>query len=143
MNNANGSVKAEVIKAVLENPDLTYEEIAKLYDVERHQVGVWARGEGIYRRQRSKASPDESGLDEKILQAEQHLAELRRQKVLTEIRLERDGSKVAVYGLGAQPLVAEHRDWLRFLRKNGAAMLREFIEAEFASAKGNLNGTIQ
>jgi hypothetical protein len=30
MNNANGSVKAEVIKAVLENPDLTYEEIAKL-----------------------------------------------------------------------------------------------------------------
>ena len=30
MENANGSIKAEVIKAVRENPDLTYAQIAEL-----------------------------------------------------------------------------------------------------------------
>ena len=144
MDNTNGSLKSEVIKAAKENPDLTYAEIGELYDLPSYRVASLARSAGIFRnRRRSKAMTEGELLDDEIRQAEQKLAELRRQKALTEIRLERDGSKVAVYGLGAQPLVAEHRDWLRFLRKNGAAMLREFIEAEFTSAKGNGNGTIQ
>jgi hypothetical protein len=82
-------------------------------------------------------------LDEKIRQLESQLSEARRQKVLTEIRFERDGNKIAVYGLGAQPLVAEYKDWLRFLRKNGAAMLREFIQAQFGCTNGNGEGVVR
>lgn len=146
MGNANGSIKAEVIKAVRENPDLTYAQIAELLGVKPHQVSIWANQDGVVRRRRKPATqptPQDDGLDGKIRQLEQQLADFRRLKALTEIKFEHEGSKVAVYGLGAQPLIAEHKDWLRFLRKNGAAMLREFIEAEFASAKGNGNGTIQ
>jgi DNA-binding transcriptional regulator YiaG len=145
MENANGSIKAEVIKAVRENPDLTYAQIAELLGVKPHQVGIWANQDGVVRRRRKPANSlaQDDGLDGKIRQLEQQLSEARRLKAATEIRFEREGNKVAVYGLGAQPLVAEYKDWLRFLRKNGASRLREFIEAEFASAKGNGNGTIQ
>ena len=144
MNKSHGSIKAEVIKAVKENPDLTYAQIADLHDVKPHQVAVWANGEGIFRRhKRSVPSPEDGRLDDKIRDMEQQLAELRRMKAATEIRCEREGSKVAVYGLGAQPLVAEHKDWLRFLRKNGASMLREFIHAQFPSVNGNGSGSVQ
>jgi hypothetical protein len=39
-NHANGSLKAEVIKAVKENPDLTHAEIAELLGVKLHQVAI-------------------------------------------------------------------------------------------------------
>jgi DNA-binding transcriptional regulator YiaG len=146
MENAKGSIKAEVIKAVRENPDLTYAQIAELLGVKPHQVGIWANQDGVVRRRRKPATqptPQDDGLDGKIRQLEQQLAELQRLKALTEVKFEREGSKVAVYGLGAQPLVAEYKDWLRFLRENRAARLREFIQSQFGSAKGNGNGTIQ
>jgi hypothetical protein len=143
-NNGNGSLKAEVIRAVQQNPDLTYAEIAKLLDVKPHQVAVWANQGGIYRRRKSEplpSAPEDAGLEDKIRQLEQQLAEAKKLKALTEIRFEREGSKVAVYGLGSQPLSAEYKDWLRFLRNNGAAKLREFIQAQFGSTNGN--GTVQ
>ena len=143
-NHSNGSVKAQVIQAVQQHPDLTYAEIAQLYELKPHQVAIWANEAGIYRRRKSTSlmtEPEELGLDDKIRQAEERLSELKRQKTLTEIRIEREGSKVAVYGLGAQPLVAEYKDWLRFLRNNGAAKLREFIQTQFGSTNGN--GSIQ
>jgi hypothetical protein len=146
MDNANGSIKAEVIKAVRENPDLTYAQIAELLGVKPHQVGIWANQDGVVRRRRKSATqptPQDDGLDGKIRQLEQQLAEVRRLKALTEVKFEREGSKVAVYGLGVQPLVAEYKDWLRFLRKNGASMLREFIQAQFGSANGNGSSRVQ
>lgn len=146
MENANGSIKAEVIKAVRENPDLTYAQIAELLGVKPHQVGIWANQDGVVRRRRKPATqptaPDDA-LEARIRQLEHALSEVRRLKALTEIKFERDGGKVAVYGLGAQPLVAEYKDWLRFLRKNGASMLREFIQAQFGSANGNGSGRVQ
>ena len=141
MNNANSSIKTEVIKAVRENPDLTYAQIAELLGVKPYQVTIWANQVGIFRRKAANHCSQDEGLEEKIRRAEQHLAELRRQKALTEIRFEREGSTVAVFGVGSQPLVAEHKDWLRFLRKNGAAMLREFIQGQFGGTNGN--GTVQ
>jgi hypothetical protein len=142
MHSANGSIKAAVIKAVKENPDLTYAEIADLEDVKPYQVAVWANEAGIFRRpKRGTARAQDDGLDERIRQLEHELSKARQLKAAQEIRFEREGSKVAVYGLGAQPLVADHKDWLRFLRKNGASTLREFIEAQFGSANGN--GTVQ
>lgn len=144
MDNANGSIKAEVIKAVEENPDLTHAEIAELFGVKPYQVAIWANQAGIYRRRtRGAVTAPGDGLDDRIRQVEQQLAELRRQKALTEVRFEREGSKVAVFGLGSQPLIAEHKDWLRFLRKNGAAMLREFIQSQFGSTNGNGRGAVQ
>lgn len=142
-NQNNGSLKTSVIQAVKEHPDLTYAEIAELLDVKPHQVAVWANQGGIFRRRKltSPSSPQEDSLDEKLRQAEQQVAELKRLKALTEIRFEREGSKVAVYGLGAQPIFAEYKDWLRFLRNNGATKLREFIQAEFGAVNGN--GSIQ
>jgi transposase-like protein len=143
-NQSNGSVKAEVIQAVKQNPDLTYAEIAQLLDVKPHQVAVWANQGGIFRRRKSTSlptEPEELGLEAKIRQLEEQLVEARRLKALTEIRIEREGSKVAVYGLGAQPLIADYKDWLRFLRNNGAAKLREFIQSQFGSTNGN--GSIQ
>ena len=141
--NGNGSLKAEVIQAVKENPDLTYAQIAELLGVKPHQVTVWANAVGVYRRRKAARlpRPEDDGLDNKIRQLEQQLAEIRQLKATTEIRFEREGSKVAVYGIVAQHFVAEYKDWLRFLRKNGAARLREFIEAQFGSANGN--GTIR
>ena len=141
--NGNGSLKAEVIQAVQENPDLTHAQIAELLGVKPHQVTVWANRDGIYRRRKTARllSPEDDGLDNKIQQLERQLAEARRLKATTEIRFEREGIKVAVYGIGAQHFVAEYKEWLRFLRKNGATRLREFIQAQFGSAKGN--GTIR
>ena len=141
--NGNGSLKAEVIQAVQENPDLTHAQIAELLGVKPHQVTVWANGVGIYRRRKTARllSQDDDGLENTIQQLERQLAEARRLKATTEIRFERDGIKVAVYGIGAQHFVAEYKDWLRFLQKNGAARLREFIQAQFGSTNGN--GTIR
>lgn len=142
MDNANGSMKAAVVKAVMENPDLTYAEIAQLEGAKPHQVAVWANEAGIFRRpKRSTSQAQEDGLDDRIRHLEHALSEARKQKALTEIRFERNGSKVLVYGVASQPLVAEHKDWQRFLRKNGAAMLREFIEAQFDRRNGS--GTMQ
>jgi hypothetical protein len=104
---SNGSLKAEVIQAVQQHPDLTYAEIAQLYEVKPHHVAVWANEAGIYRRRKCESLPNEpedAGLDDKIRQLEQQLAEAKKQKALTEVRFEREGAKVAVYGLGAQPL---------------------------------------
>jgi hypothetical protein len=145
-NHSNGSVRAAVIQAVLQHPDLTFAEIAELHDVKPHEVACWAHQEGVYRRQRRKRTsllpePKELGWDVKIRQLEEQLAEARRQHALTEIRFEREGSKVAVYGLGAQPLIADYKDWLRFLRNNGAAKLREFIQTQFGNTNGN--GSVQ
>jgi hypothetical protein len=106
-----------------------------------HQVAILANKAGIFRRQRVASAAQDDTLDEKIRRLERELSEARRQQALTEIRFERDGRKVAVYGLGAQSLVADYKDWLRFLRKNGAAMLREFIQAQFGGTNGN--GTVQ
>ncbi len=39
---------------------------------------------------------------------------------------DRDGN-VIVHGVGAQPLKAHYESWLRFLRQNGGAGLREYI----------------
>jgi predicted transcriptional regulator len=141
MDNTNGSVRVEVVKAVKENPDLTHAEIAELLGVKPHQVAMWANQAGIFRRKHANPPVQGNNLDDKIRQLEQQVAELRRLKALTELRFEREGSKVAVYGLGAQPLVAEYKEWLRFLRDKGAAKLREFIQARFGSANGN--GTVQ
>jgi hypothetical protein len=46
-------------------------------------------------------------------------------------------SKVAVFGVGAQPLVAEYKDWLRLLRNGWGAKLREFIQVQFGSVNGS------
>jgi transposase-like protein len=145
MDNANGNIKEEVVKAVRENPDLTHAQIAQLLSVKPHQVAVWANQAGIFRRRKSaNAAAQDDGLDEQIRQLERELSEARRLKAAREIRFERDGSAVAVYGVGAQPLVADHKDWLRFLRKSGPSMLREFIEAQFGGgANANGNGTVQ
>jgi transposase-like protein len=139
---ANGNLKAEVTQAVQEHPDLTYAQIAELLGVKPHQVAIWANQVGIFRRRKLASQSAQGGsLDNRIRELEQQLAEARRLKALTEFRFEREGSKVAVYGLGSQPLVAEYKDWLRFLRENGAARLREFIQAQFGSANGN--GAVQ
>ena len=134
----NRSLKAEVIQAVKENPDLTYAQIAELLGVKRHQVAVWANVCGIYRNRKAARlrSPQPDGLDNTIQQLERQLAETRRLKAATEIRFEREGSRVAVYGIVAQSFIAEYKDWLRFLRSNGAARLREFIQAQFRSTDG-------
>jgi hypothetical protein len=143
MSAPNGNLKAEVIQAVRENPDLTYAQIAELLGVKPHQVAVWANADGIYRRRKPGClpNPEKDGLDNKIQQLEQQLAEARRLKAATEIRFEREGSKVAIYGIVAQPLIAEYKDWLRFLRGNWAARLRGFIQAQFGGTNGN--GTLQ
>ena len=139
---ANGNLKAEVTQAVQEHPDLTYAQIAELLGVKPHQVAIWANRVGIFRRRKLTSQSAQGGsLDNRIRDLEEQLAKARRLKALTEIRFEREGSKVAVYGLGSQRLVAEYKDWLRFLRENGAARLREFIQAQFGSANGN--GAVQ
>jgi hypothetical protein len=51
MSNANER-NAEVIKAVKENPDLTYAEISELFNLKPHQVAILANKAGIFRRQR-------------------------------------------------------------------------------------------
>lgn len=137
--------KREAIEAVKNHPDLTYQEIAVLcssdeYTVKLHQVCLWAKEEGHSRRPRRQGTAKaveghEEDLDTKIRQLEQQLAEARQQKAATEIRFDRDGSNVVVYGLGAQPLVADHRDWSRFLRKSGVALLRQFINENFPSVQ--------
>lgn len=137
MENQANSKKAEVIQAVKENPDLTYAQIAELFGVKAYEVAIWGNKNGIFRRRKLGNPEDDSGLDDRIRQLEQQLAEARRLKAATEIRFEREGSKVAVYGLGSQPIIAEHKDWLRFLRKEGAALLREFINNEFGDSNGN------
>jgi hypothetical protein len=143
MDNANGKIKAEVVKAVQENPDLTHAQIAELLGVKPYQVTIWANRVGIFRRRKPASDGSQDNiLDDKIRRLEYELADARRQKAAIEIRFERDGSKVIVYGLGAQPLIAEHKDWLRFLRRNGAAMLREFIGAQFGSVNGNGSSTV-
>src|SRR5258708_37657402 len=88
--NGNGSLKAEVIQAVKENPDLTYAQIAELLGVKRHQVAVWTNGCGIYRNRKVTPlmSPQGDGWDNKIQQLERQLAEARRLKAATEIRFE-------------------------------------------------------
>lgn len=137
-NETNGKLKAEVIQAVKNHPDLTYAEIAELFSVKPNQVGSWANQAGI-RRQKSAIIPtqEDGELNGKILRLEQELAEARRLKAATEIRFERDGSKVAVFGVGAQPLVAEYKDWLRLLRNGWGAKLREFIQVQFGSVNGS------
>jgi len=139
----NGSISEEVVKAVKENPDLTYAQIARLLDVKPHQVAVWANQIGIFRCKSTNRPAEDEGLEERIRQLEQELAEARQLKAAREIRFESDGSKLAVHGLGEQPLIADHKDWLRFLRKNGAAALREFIEVQFGSAHGNGSPRVQ
>jgi hypothetical protein len=143
MGNANGSIREEVVKAVKENPDLTYAQIAKLLDVKPHQVAIWANRVGIFRRKPTNRPAEDEGLEERIRQLEHELAEARQLKAAREIRFERDGSKVAVHGLSEQPLIAEHKDWLRFLRKNGAAALREFIEEQFGTSNGSGSPRVQ
>ncbi len=133
-------LKRQVIEAVKQNPDMTYAEIAIVYDVQVPCICLWAKEAGVARRLRKSVetpqtveteTPQPDEVDLKIQRLEQQLAEARRFKEETEIRFEYDANLVYVYGLGAKPLVAEFKLWLRFLSKNGAALLRQFIEATF------------
>lgn len=73
-----------------------------------------------------KAQQELKALDEKRAQILKHIAEL-------EIRFEREDKNVLVYGLAESPLKADYRQWLRFLRTNKAAELREFINRKFGT----------
>lgn len=57
-------------------------------------------------------------------QAEQTLQLLRAQKALLEIRVEEDGDIITIYGVG-EPIARHRSDWLRWLKANGGAVLRE------------------
>jgi hypothetical protein len=63
-------------------------------------------------------------LEGEIHQVEQKLQQLRARKALLEIRIEEDGETITVYGVG-EPIARHRSDWLRWLKANGAALLRE------------------
>ena len=124
----NQKLRDEALKAVVEIPDLTYAQIGEILGVSGALIGVWVHSAGITRRQRkAKQLTETVDVDAQILWLEKQLDEA------TDIHFERDGNDVVVYGLGPEPVVANVKDWVRFLRHNGGAMLREFIGDEFGN----------
>ena len=68
--------------------------------------------------------PADHGLDRKIQRAEERLQQLRARKASLKTRMEEDGETITIYGVGG-PITRHWYDWLRWLKANGAALLRE------------------
>lgn len=60
-------------------------------------------------------------------QLEREMERLKAVRAELQIRFERDGSLILVYGVADNPLVAEANRWMQFLNGHGAHKLREFI----------------
>jgi transposase-like protein len=131
-------MKEAVIKAVRENPDKTYREIAELHGVPMAQVSVWAReagirrkaprGEGRIRGLGKLWNVEGDSLENIVREKEAELARLKQELATQTIRFEREGEIITVHGISRYtPFRAHYKDWLRFLRKQGPAQLREVI----------------
>jgi hypothetical protein len=145
------AMREAVVKAVRENPDKTYSEIAQLHGVPMAQVSVWARGAGIRRKSpRGEGrirglgklwNMEEDSLENIVREKEAELASLKQELASQTIRFEREGEIIVVHGISRYaPFKAHHKDWLRFLRKQGPAQLRELIASAFGH---NGNGGAQ
>ena len=136
------AIKEAVVKAVRENPDKTYKEIAEAHGVPMAQVSVWSRKAGI-RRKASRGegrirnlgqlwNVEEDSLENLVREKEAELARLRQELATQTIRFEREGEIIAVHGISRHtPFRAHYKDWLRFLRRQGASQLRELIASTF------------
>jgi transposase-like protein len=139
------AMKEAVIKTVRENPDKTYREIAQLHGVPMAQVSVWAREAGI-RRKASRGegrirglgklwNVEQDSLENIVREKEAELARLKQELATQAIRFEREGEIIAVHGISRYaPFRAHYKDWLRFLRKQGPAQLREIIATSCVTA---------
>jgi alkylated DNA nucleotide flippase Atl1 len=145
------AMKEAVVKAVRENPDKTYGEIAQLHGVPMAQVSVWARQAGI-RRKATRGegrirglgklwNANEDSLENLVREKEAELARLKQELASQTIRFEREGEIIAVHGISRHiPFRAHYKEWLRFLRKQGPSQLRELIASAFGH---NGNGGAQ
>jgi hypothetical protein len=136
------AIKEAVVKVVRENPDKTYKEIGDAHGVAMAQVSVWsrkagirrkaARGEGRIRDSGQLWTVDDGSLENLVREKEAELARLRQELATQTIRFEREGEIIVVYGISRHtPFRAHYKDWLRFLRKQGASQLRELIASTF------------
>jgi alkylated DNA nucleotide flippase Atl1 len=144
-------MKEAVLKAVRENPDKTYGEIAQLHGVPMAQVSVWARQAGI-RRKATRGegrirglgklwNANEDSLENLVREKEAELARLKQELASQTIRFEREGEIIAVHGISRHiAFRAHYKEWLRFLRKQGPSQLRELIASAFGH---NGNGGAQ
>jgi transposase-like protein len=136
------AMKGAVVKAVREDPGETYKEIAEAHCVPMAQVSVWARkagirrkvsrGEGRVRGLAQLRNVEEDSLESLVREKEAELARLRQELATQTIRFEREGEIIAVHRISRHtPFRPHYRDWLRFLRKQGASQLRELIASAF------------
>ncbi len=145
------AVKEAVVKAVRENPDKTYKEIAEAHGVPMAQVSVWSRKAGIWRKAtRGEGrirglgqlwNVEDGSLENLVREKEAELARLRQELATQTIRFEREGEIIVVYGISRHtPFRAHYKDWLRFLRKQGASQLRELIASTFGHTRTEAPG---
>jgi transposase-like protein len=139
------SEQEQEIVQLLKEPDLSYSEVANLCGLKYEQVLSINYKHGVRpsRSRRSKvemlsgrtpAAPDYDQIDQELQQLEARRQELLKQKADLEIRFTvEDGGNVSINGLNGHPLTAHYTQWLRFLRKNKAAELREFIGQKFGA----------
>jgi len=139
------AMKEAVVNAVRENPGKTYKEIGELHGVPMAQVSVWAReagirrkaprGEGRIRGLGKLWNLEEDSLENIVREKEAELAKLKQELATQTIRFECEGEIIAVHGISRyNPFRAHYKDWLRFLRKQGPAQLREMIATSSATA---------
>ncbi len=124
---------AEFVEVARTSSD-SYPEIAKAYNLSVSVVAYHCRKAGINRHTDGTAEK-ELDVDLKALNAKhedllRQAEEIARkiQEMTISFDHDRDGN-VIVHGVGAQPLKAHYESWLRFLRQNGGAGLREYITA--------------
>jgi len=131
--------ESAVIK-YLKDPDISYQQIADLFKIKINQVAYIAKKNNIQRRPRVKEPDDSvvvlSQVDREIQEMEQKLRALREKRQELEIQFEAspDGL-IFIYGVAPEGLAANYKDWLRFLKNNGAAKLREFIQKKYGSGE--------
>jgi len=138
------------VTQLLKEPDLSYSDIAKLCDLKYEQVVSVNYKHRVrpLRPRRSQADmltvstpavSDYDQIDQELQQVEARRQQLLKQKADLEICfIVEDGGNVSINGLNGHPLTAHYTQWLRFLRKNKGAELREFISQKFG-VKGVAN----
>jgi hypothetical protein len=129
--------------------DIPYSEIAKVYGKSNHAISVYATAVGVQRKPRiagrtAKTAQHDGrpttlgAVEAKLLalqtkQAEFHreMEELKRLRAELQLRFERDGDTVLVYGVAPGPMAATVAEWTQFLNMEGARKLREYIAVTF------------
>ena len=142
--------RQDYLRALVLDAAVTYDSIASEFGVDMKAISTYAVRNGIQRMKhvgRNRLHMGSSGsaqtttlsaVERELQKAVQMEAELRQtiaalqtRRAELQIRYERDGNDVLVWGVSDECCMrATTQEWLRWLNAEGARKLREFITAK-------------